>query len=90
MSKTFTSSKRFVPISTYCKQSGLSYATVTHMLNSNQLNYITTESGQRRIDTKPTETEQGAVIARLDKQERLLKKLSAHLGVEEQKGSNIL
>lgn len=75
--------KRFVPVTQYCRSSGLSYATVTHLLNSNQLAYITTESGQRRIDTQPTASERNVVLARLEAQEKLLKALCGHLGVAE-------
>jgi predicted site-specific integrase-resolvase len=60
--------RRFVPIKTYCETTGLSYATVSHLCKSGQLSYITTESGQRRIDTK----EQG------DSNELILKALSEH------------
>ena len=75
-------SKRFIPISQYCKISGLSYATVNHMLNSGQLSYVTTESGQRRVDTNDSVNADSTAIARrLDETERLLKSLCTHLGV---------
>ena len=73
--------KRFVPISRYCEISGLSYATVDHLLKSGQVPFITTESGQRRIDTRPLDSGQGMVISRLSELEGLVKALCGHLGV---------
>lgn len=79
MEKIIDQPKRFVPIKTYCELSGLSYATVDHMLNSGQLAFITTESGLRRVDTHTLDTVQGsnlnALIVRMETQERLLKQL---------------
>ena len=80
MEKVINQPKRFVPKAEYSRQTGLSYATITHMVNTKQLQTITTESGQVRIDTQPVDAGQGAVIARLDEQERLIKKLLGHLG----------
>jgi len=73
--------KRFIPISQYCRLTGLSYRTVDHMLNSGQLAYITTEAGLRRIDTQGR-PEPGAVIARLDEQGRLLTAIGERLGIQ--------
>jgi len=87
MGVTIENQKRFVPISKYCEISGLSYATVNYLLKSNQLSYITTESGQRRVDTQPTNSGQEAVIAKLDRQDALLSALCAHLGVMDHKQS---
>ena len=42
--------KRFVNVAEYQRISGLSYQTVMHMIRTNQINYITTESGKFKID----------------------------------------
>ena len=52
---------RFVTIKAYCKLSGLSYATVDHLLKSGQLKYITTEGGLRRIDTQDTQSNKALI-----------------------------
>ena len=75
------SGKRYIPIAEYQRLSGLSYATVNHLLKSGQLAFITTESGQRRVDTQPLNAGQDAVIARLEEQERLIKALCSHFGM---------
>jgi len=46
------------------------------------LSYITTESGQRRIDTQPQGGSDKAVIERLDGLERKIKALGEHLGLK--------
>jgi predicted site-specific integrase-resolvase len=43
--------KHFVTIKRYQEISGMSYATINHLLDSGQLPYITTTSGKRRVDT---------------------------------------
>ena len=48
------SSTRFVTVSAYQRISGLSYKTIMHMIKTNQITYIKTESGQYRIDTHST------------------------------------
>ena len=73
--------KRFITINEYCKRTGLSYATVNHMLKDGQLSYITTEGGLRRIDTQNEQPSMDVVLKRMDEQERLLKSLCGHLGV---------
>ena len=73
--------KRFVPIRTYCELSGLSYATVDHLLKSGQVKFITTESGLRRVDTQEVDHAEPAIFKKLDDHERLLKALCGHLGV---------
>ncbi len=66
--------KRFVTIKEYCRRTGLSYAAADHMLKTGQLNYITTEGGLRRIDTK----EQGIDNAKLtEEMEKIRKMLTA-------------
>jgi predicted site-specific integrase-resolvase len=67
--------KRFVPIQTYCQMTGLSYATVDHMLKSGQLRYITTEGGLRRIDTRESGIDQQEVIEKMGKMETMLSSL---------------
>jgi len=74
-------SKRFVAIAEYQRLTGLSYATVKHMINSNQLKTITTESGLVRIDIHDDNADSSAIVKRLDEQERMLKALCGHLGV---------
>jgi len=64
--------KRFVPIKRYCEISGLSYATVNHMLNSGQLPYITTESGQRKVDTMTHSADSNILLDKLEKTEKML------------------
>ena len=65
--------KRFVTIKRYCEITGVSYATADHMLRSGQLNYILTESGQRRIDIQSrADTDNGAVMKELERQGRML------------------
>ena len=81
MEKVINQPKRFVPITRYCETSGLSYQTVNHMLNSGQLPYITTESGQRRIDTQPADAGQGVVMAELHEHRQILKALVQHFNV---------
>lgn len=66
---------RFVTIKEYCKRSGLSYATVDHMCKSGQLNYITTEAGLRRIDTKEPSADNDVVLDKLAKTEKMLSAL---------------
>ena len=68
-------SKRFVTIKRYQEMSGLSYATVDFMLKSGQLAYITTESGQRRVDTRARDADNTVILAKLDTQEKMLKAL---------------
>lgn len=63
--------KRFVTIKEYCAMSGLSYATVKHLMASGQLGYITTERGLQRVDTKENANDQ-AVIEKLEKTEKML------------------
>lgn len=67
--------KRFVTISDYSKRTGLSYATINHMLKTGQLNYITTESGLRRIDTKSEGADSKVLMEKLDKTEKMLSAL---------------
>lgn len=69
--KVIPQDKRFVTIKQYCKISGLSYATVKHLMVSGQLNYITTERGLQRIDTREVGNEI-AVLEKLDKTEKML------------------
>ena len=70
--KTIPNQTRYVTIKRFCEDSGLSYATVDHMLKSGQIPFITTESGQRRIDTNSGNVDSGEIMKRLDKQEKLL------------------
>jgi len=75
--------KRYVPISDFCKQSGLSYATVKHMLKSGQLPHILTEGGHEKIDTQ-SGIDAFTVLRRFDELEKRLEsidKLCKHLGV---------
>lgn len=74
--------KRFVPIKTYCEMSGLSYATVSHMLNSGQLQYITTESGQRRVDTQGDSKDEAAMHSRLNSIESAVKALCRQFNID--------
>jgi hypothetical protein len=59
----------------YQRISGLSYATVNHLCNTRQLQYITTESGLRRIDTTQKGADNSVILEKLDAQERMLKAL---------------
>jgi len=61
----------YVTIKKYCQLSGLSYATVKHLIKSGQLKYITTEKGLQRIDIRESGNDQ-AVIERLNNQEKML------------------
>jgi len=72
--------KRFMSVAEYSRVYGLSQATVRHLIHSNQVRYITTESGHKRIDTgiAPTDT---AVNMKYDEQCKLIAKLCEHLGV---------
>jgi hypothetical protein len=79
--KVIEKSKRFVTIAKYQEISGLSYATVSHLMNSGQLPYITTESGLRRVDTGAT-PDRAELIERLDRTEQILSSLCDHLGVK--------
>jgi len=81
MEKIIEQPKRYVPIAEYQRISGLSYATVNHMLNTGQLQFITTETGLRRVDTQQVDSAIGEIILRLEVQEGLLKRLCEHLGV---------
>ena len=45
--------KRYVSIKAYERQTGLSYQTIMHMVKSEQVKYIRTESGNYKIDTRP-------------------------------------
>ena len=74
--------RRFVPKAEYARQTGLSYATITHMANTGQIKTIVTESGQMRIDTQESNAYDPNVLERLDGQEKLLKSLCTHLGVK--------
>lgn len=74
--------KRFVTIKKYCELSGLSYSTINHMCNTGQLNYITTEGGLRRIDTKSGNSDMQPLLERLDKQEKLLQALCRQFRTE--------
>jgi len=69
-------------IKAYGEMAGLSYKTVDHMLNSGQLPYITTESGQRKIDTQVQVDLSGEVAERLEGLDQKLKALGDHLGVK--------
>lgn len=72
---------RFVTIKKYCELSGLSYATVNHMLKTGQLAYITTEGGLRRIDTKSSNADQTIILEKLDKTEKMIKSLCNQFNV---------
>ena len=75
--------KRFIPIAEYQRQTGLSYQTVKHALDTGELRGVRTESGHWKIDTHADgNSDLSALIDRLDNQERLLSSLCAHLGVK--------
>lgn len=76
--KIFEKDKRFVTIKQYCEMSGLSYATVKHLIRSGQISYITTEGGLERIDTKESESE-AVVLEKLEKAEKMLAALCRQL-----------
>ena len=63
----------------YQRISGLSYATVNHLCNTGQLNFITTESGLKRIDTMQKDADNSAILEKLDAQEKMLKALCKQL-----------
>ena len=76
------SQKRFVPVAEYQRISGLSYATVMHMIKTKQINAIQTEGGHYKIDTLNSgNMDTGVIIKRLDEYEKMLKALCGHLGV---------
>jgi len=70
-----TASKRFITIAEYQRQTGLSYATVRHMLATGQLNYITTECGHEKIDTKD-HTDASLIFKRLDRLEDIVRAIA--------------
>jgi hypothetical protein len=74
--------KRFIPVATYARERGLSIPTVNHLCESGQINFITTESGQRRIDTREKEPEQKALYDRLESVERLLTALCRQFNIK--------
>lgn len=73
--KTISKDKRFVTIKQYCEISSLSYATVNHMCKTGQLNYITTESGLRRIDTQDQNADQQILLEKIEKTEKMVASL---------------
>ena len=74
--RTIAKEGRFVTIKRFCEFSGLSYATVDHLLKSGQVPFITTESGQRRIDTQDGDNAEIASIkVALDQQSKMLSAL---------------
>jgi len=73
--------RRYVPVTVFAKQAGLSYATVNHLVDSGQIAYIVTEAGHRRIDTHPPSTVAADVVKRLDRQERMLAALCKQFNV---------
>ena len=74
--------KRFVTIKRFCQKSGLSYATVNHMLKTGQLKFITTEAGLRRIDTQAQETGSEPVLEKLEMQEKIMRQICDHFGIQ--------
>jgi len=75
--------KRFVTISEYQRQTGLSYPTVKNALENGSLRGIRTEAGHWKIDTQADGNKDvSAIIRRLDAQDQLLNALCAHLGVK--------
>lgn len=73
--------QRFVTIKRYCEMSGLSYATVNHLLKTGHLSYITTESGLRRVDTQPRSPGQNVLLEKLERNEKMLSALCAQFNV---------
>lgn len=70
--KIIPKDKRFVTIKEYCAISGLSYATVKHLMASGQLNYITTEKGLQRIDTQEGSTGSWELLQEITETKKML------------------
>lgn len=73
-----TEKKRFVSIAEYQRQSGLSYATIKHMIETGQLKYIVTEAGHERIDTQEN-TDTTIICKRLDVLETIITAIAEQL-----------
>jgi len=58
--------QRFVPVAEYQRISGLGYKTIMHMVRTNQVTHITTESGQTRIDTQGNAAEVFALVKEIN------------------------
>ena len=74
--------KRFIPVSAYMQETGLSYPTVVNAIRTGQIRAITTESGHYKVDTL---ADQNAdlleLTGKLENLEGLLKSLCVHLGL---------
>ena len=80
--KIIQRSDRFVTIKRYCEMTGLSWATVNHMLKTNQLRYITTESGLRRVDTQEGNPENSVLFEKIEECGKMLSALTKQFRTE--------
>ena len=82
MEKIIEQPKRYGTMKKGCEYYGVSYATLNHMCNTGQVNFITTESGLRRVELSDSGSiDTAAIMARLDVQDQILKELAGRFGI---------
>jgi len=75
--------RRFVSIEEYRRNTGFSYKTVNHLLETGQIPYITTEGGYRKVDTLPGgDVSYKELTEKLDRLERAVCAMAKHFGVK--------
>ena len=79
--------KRFVTMSKFQRDTGLSYKTVKNALDTGQLKGIMTEAGHWKIDTHDSDSNRDAanIVARLDEQGQMLKALCGFFKIDYEK-----
>lgn len=80
---TTTLGGRYMPVSQYMKLTKMSYPTIMKNLKSGMLQGIETEKGLWRVWVPDDSgANNGPLLERLERQEQMLEKLMAHLGVK--------